>query len=117
MYMVGVQALKPMFAEPVPNSIAAEAGFQDGDLVVAVEGEQAQTLNAAVLALVDHSAGAEHVAVEVLDRDQLHQLRVLDLRGHGDISEDGQIMQNLGLQIWQPKYPARYRSLSSRWGC
>ena len=104
MFMVGVVALRPLLGEPAPGSIAAVGGFQDGDLIVAVQDHPTPTLNDALLALLDHSMGEEVIEVQVRDQDQRLRLRTLDLRDRPGLAEDGELLNNLGLT--QPSFPA-----------
>ena len=80
-YMLGVNSIKPLLDAPRPDSIAEAAGFQPDDLIVSVDNEPVQTLEAALLRLIDRSLAGGQVEVEVLDRDQRRQLRTLDLAG------------------------------------
>ncbi|MCB1803934.1 MAG: RIP metalloprotease RseP, partial [Candidatus Competibacteraceae bacterium] len=105
-YMLGVNSIKPLLDAPRPDSIAEAAGFQPDDLIVSVDNEPVQTLEAALLRLIDRSLAGGQVEVEVLDRDQRRQLRTLDLAGQ-DLAGETDILQQLGLQPWRPAFPAR----------
>ncbi len=106
MFMVGVTGLRPLLDAPAPDSIAAAAGIQAGDLIVAVDDHPTPTLDAALLALVDRSMAGEIIEVQVKDGDERPRVRVLDLRGTEPISEPGQLLTNLGLVPWRPRFPA-----------
>lgn len=105
-YMLGVSSFKPMLAEPVPHSIAADSGFQNEDLILSIDGEPVQTLDSALLQLIDRGMVADSITVEVLDRDQQHRLRVMDLQGQDIASGETNVLQELGLRPWRPSYPA-----------
>ena len=106
MYMIGVNSVTPLLKAPIENSIAAQGGFQDGDLIVNIAGKDTPTLNAAMLALVDHATAAAIVEVEVLDESERQQTRVLDLSGGIDVGQDSDLLQQIGLVLWQPHFPA-----------
>ncbi|MEZ5589777.1 MAG: RIP metalloprotease RseP [Gammaproteobacteria bacterium] len=104
-YMLGVNSIKPLLDAPRPDSIAEAAGFQPDDLIVSVDNEPVQTLEAALLRLIDRSLAGGQVEVEVLDRDQRRQLRILDL-AEQDLAGETDILRQLGLQPWRPAFPA-----------
>jgi regulator of sigma E protease len=105
-FMVGTTTLRPMFAAPQPDSIAARGGFQDGDVIVRIGTEEISTLNSALLSLVDHSLSKDVLEVEVMDKNNRSRMHTLDFRGTGDLTENGELLSNLGLVPWQPHYPA-----------
>ncbi len=65
-FMIGVPDIKPILGEPRPGSIAAECGFQNGDLVVTVDGKATPTLSDMMTALVDLATAEKVILVEVL---------------------------------------------------
>ena len=111
MYMVGVSSVTPLLGAPSADSIAERAGFRDRDLIVAVNGEPVETLKSALLGLVDAATARPEIDVEVRTDDGRNQSRVLDLTGAGDVTEDGRLLENLGLNPWQPALPAVIDSL------
>ena len=106
MYVAGTEAIRPLFSAPIPDSIAAQGGFQDGDLIVRIDQQETLTLNAALLELVDRSLSNSIVEIEVADSNQHQQIRTLDFRGIGDLTEDGKLLTNLGLNPWRVPFPA-----------
>lgn len=106
MFMVGVPGEKPLVGEVQPGSIAAEGGFQTGDLIVAVDGEPTPTLHAALLALVDRTMGGEVIEVRVRDEDDRLHRRYLDVRGREQLAEGGRLLESLGISPWRPPLPA-----------
>ena len=105
-YMIGVNSMTPLLSAPLPGSAAERGEFHDGDLILAVGEEQTPTLNSALLALLDQGIASEQMTVTVRDSDGQILQRSLDLQGLGDISEDGRLLENLGLVPWRPIYPA-----------
>ncbi len=53
LFVAGVPALKPVVGEVNPDSVAARAGLQSGDAIVAVAGKETRTREAVVLAILD----------------------------------------------------------------
>lgn len=105
-FMLGVNATRPLLGAPQPASIAEAAGFEAGDLILAVDGETVTTLESVLLDLIDRSMSSEVVPIEVRTADGSLRVRQLDLRETGDLTENGQIMANLGLTPWRPVLPA-----------
>ena len=106
MFMIGVAGLRPIMDAPSPGSIAAAGGFQEGDLILAIDDAPTPTLESALMALVDRSMAGEVIQVQVKDSEERLRLRVLDLGGAEDVATDGQILANLGLALWRPQLPA-----------
>ena len=104
-FMIGVPALRPILAEPAPGSIAAASGFQDGDLIVAVDGKSTPSLDVALLALVDLSMNGDIVDVTVRDADGRVRTRALDFRDEERLADGGQLLAKLGLAPWRPSLP------------
>lgn len=105
-FMLGVNATRPLLGAPQPASIAEAAGFEAGDLILAVDGETVTTLESVLLDLIDRSMSGEVVPIEVRTADGSLRVRQLDLRETGDLTENGRIMANLGLTPWRPVLPA-----------
>ncbi len=111
MFMVGVSGLRPVLGPPVPGSPAAEAGFRNGDEIVAVANAPTPTLNDVMLALLDEGMAGGTVEVEVRDADGRSVLRILRPGEGSDLSRPGQLFTGLGLTPLQPRFPAVIESL------
>ena len=103
MYMIGVDGLRPIVAETAPGSVAEQAGFQPGDEMESVQGEEVETWQAAVQAIIAASLDDARIGVEVLDVGHRRQERVIDL---GTIVVDdltrGRFFDRIGLAPAQP---------------
>ena len=107
MYMIGVDGLRPIVAETVPGSVAEQAGFQPGDEMESVQGDEVETWQAAVQAIIAASLDDARIGVEVLDVGHRRQERVIDL---GAIVVDdltrGRFFDRIGIAPAQPMLPA-----------
>ena len=107
MYMIGVDGMRPIVAETAPGSVAERAGFRPGDEMKSVRGEEVETWQSAVLAIIAASLDDERIGVEVLDDGGRPGERVLDL---GSIAVDdltrGQFFDRIGLIRALPVLPA-----------
>ena len=107
MYMIGVDGLRPIVAETAPGSVAEEAGFRPGDEMVSVQGEEVETWQSAVQAIIAASLDDREIELEVVDASSVRQKRVIDL---GAIVVDdltrGRFFERIGLAPAQPVLPA-----------
>jgi regulator of sigma E protease len=100
MFMVGVTGIRPLLDEPVPDSMAATAGFQKGDQIIAVDEYPTPTLQAVQLALVEHGMDRETVDVRVQTAAEQTQVRRLDFSTAQQNMEDAQLFTELGFALW-----------------
>ncbi|MCP5458814.1 MAG: RIP metalloprotease RseP [Gammaproteobacteria bacterium] len=106
MFMIGIPGLKPLLDQPPADSPMAQAGFEQGDLIVAIDGEPMQTLHDVTLALLELGMSAPTIPIQAQDADQRLHLRTLDLRAFRRPDDDSQLPLALGLQPLQPRLPA-----------
>lgn len=119
MFVIGVPGIKPLLDQPKPNSLAAAAGFQKGDLVVAIDGEPTPSLSMVMLTLVERAMdeGVIHIDVvpectmqcgsgadAIQDRSRI-RTRLLDIARANDLSEGGLVFDSVGLVPWQLALP------------
>ncbi len=106
LFMAGQSGLKPEIGEVTPDSIAAAAGFESGDLVLAVDDRPTQTWSAFWLSTLSEGIGGDDLSVRVQRPDGSEQVLVLD----GDqlsVLEPGQgFLDAVGLQRASPVIPA-----------
>lgn len=77
--MVGMDGLKPLVGTVAEHSLAAEGGFQPGDLLLTIDGQPLQSWDERRLYLYEKALDHAKVRFEVRDRDGVKQERVLDL--------------------------------------
>lgn len=77
--MIGVDGLKPVVGRVLEGSIAARAGFREGDLLRRIDGRAVQSWDQHRLYLFRRALDRGPVRVEVQDRDGRAHTRVLDL--------------------------------------
>ena len=107
MYMVGVDGLRPIVAGTAPGSVAERAGFRSGDELTSVQGEDVESWQSAVQAIIAASLGDRRIEVGVVDADDRPQGRVIDL---GEIVVDdltrGRFFERIGFAPVRPVLPA-----------
>ncbi len=108
LFVAGVPALKPVVGEVNPDSVAARAGLQSGDAIVAVAGKETRTREAVVLAILDELMTREPIDFTVVDA--AGEERPAELIVNGDrrpLTEPGALLPGLGFDFWYPAIPAR----------
>ncbi|MEE4376864.1 MAG: sigma E protease regulator RseP [Candidatus Competibacteraceae bacterium] len=106
MFMVGVPGLRPLLEQPPADSLMAQAGFQQGDLIIAVDDQDTPTLRDVNLALLDRAMATDNIVIQVKDADQRVLFRTLDLSSLPDARQADQLLEQLGLAMQQPRLPA-----------
>lgn len=106
LFVTGSDELRPRLALSDTPAIAQAAGIQDGDLVLAVDGESVRSWQDLRWALLRHALDSREVSLHVRTLDDAEAVRTLDLRGVP--IDDGQqdLIVRIGLQPWRPVIPA-----------
>ncbi len=79
--LAGIDGIKPVVGRVIDSSIAQRAGFRAGDLLLSIDGKDAQSWDQHRLYLFRRALDRARVALEVRDSDGLIQTRTLDLSG------------------------------------
>lgn len=113
MFVQGVQEVRPLLAQPLAGSPAAQAGIQAGELVRVVDGNSVLTWNQLRLALITRALDAGVVALELQAADgELHK-RQLDLSRIAAAEVDENLMDRIGLALQRPRWPALVGSVTA----
>ncbi len=105
MFVIGVVGVRPVVGDAVPGSPAAQAGFENGEEIVSVEGTTTPTWDTTALELLDAAMNGDVIRVRVrTSGDHLIQ-RTLHLRDADALMDDGGLLENLGLRPWRPHLP------------
>jgi len=104
--VIGEPGIKPIIGAIKPQTLAAQAGFIEGDEILSVNGKATPTWTEAMTVLVSSALEGEHqldVAVQSnASNGQLAAIRTLKLTDED--SQNPEILyQRLGLQPWSPK--------------
>ncbi len=106
LFMAGQSGVKPEIGEVTPESIAAAAGFESGDLVLAVEDRPTPTWSEFWLTTLSEGIDGDDLSVRVQDRDGSEQLRVLDGDQLATLEPGQGFLDAVGLQRAAPVIPA-----------
>lgn len=100
----GEIGLKPLVGSVEPDSLAARAGFQKGDEIVAIGGEKAPTWNQVFSLLFAQVVQHRYVQVEVVTPWGDKQIRTLEIPQ--ELTENPNLLgQKLGLRPFEPPLP------------
>jgi regulator of sigma E protease len=101
-FIIGETGMRPIVGGISADSISGQAGFTEGDEIVAVNGESAPTWSEA-MSLVFSSAlqGEQEIPVLVKNADAIEQVLVLQL-ADGDAETPEGLYKKLGFTPWSP---------------
>ncbi len=106
LYVHGVEEIRPVLGVPVAGSVAASAGFQEGDIIDRVDDTPVATWQEVRWEVLRRSLARQPATIEVTDARGRRWSRRLDLSvlGAGDL--DGDPLQRIGLRLYRPSLPA-----------
>lgn len=104
-FMLGVPGVRPIVGNVEPGSVAAVAGFEAQDQIVAVNGKPTPTWSAANIALLEAILDSGPVEVTVrAERGDERQLQ-FNVEDAHPLTEPGALLPGLGLAEWVPAMP------------
>lgn len=104
MFLVGIPESRPIVGEV--SGIAASAGIEPGDRIVALDGENTDTWSHAILGLITPALDREKVTVELESDTGQHRQVVLDLGQLQGSFEEEKTLEGIGITPWRAKLPA-----------
>jgi regulator of sigma E protease len=104
-FIYGVQELKPVVAEPPPQTAAARAGLSNGATILRINGEEMKTWQGVRWRLLQLALAKSDARLEVISQRREISLHQLDLSGLRPEELDGEIMATLGLRLYRPDVP------------
>ncbi len=106
MFMIGVTGVKPVIGDVAPDSVAARAGLESGDQIVAVDGERTPTWETASIGIIDQALDGGEVLLTVQAQAGGTSQYVLDLGEIRQILGEESPLETLGITPWQPTIEA-----------
>lgn len=103
MFLVGIPESRPVLG--ATSGIAAEAGLEAGDAIVAVDGADTRTWSHAILELVAHALDREPVALTVEDASGIRSEHRLDLSALGPEFSEERTLEAIGIEPWRLVVP------------
>ncbi len=103
-FMIGETGVRPVLGPIGHGTLAEQAGFVEGEEIVAVGDVQTPTWGSAFNALMEQAMDKEDISVEVRQADSRSTRRVLTIPH--DLAENPELLHDrLGFQPWQPSLP------------
>jgi regulator of sigma E protease len=103
MFVSGVPGLKPVVGEVEPESMAAVAGLEQNDQLIAVGDRPVATWDAAVIALLDELLANGDLRLEVRGLAGDRRLIVLPTAQRvAELTEPGALFKGTGIRPWAP---------------
>lgn len=113
-FIIGVSGLKPIAGEVAPNSIAQRGGFQQGDVILSLNGKPTPTWETVVFSLLDKALDQQAVTVQVQDASHQPMTRTLGLGAvTGSDLDQGNLLDSLGMRPYRPAIPPIIGQLES----
>ena len=100
MFLVGTQSYRLMVGEA--TGLAADAGLERGDVIVAVDGKDARSLNYVALELVAHALDRNPVSVTAENAGGITSEHQLDLSRLGSDFSEEKMFEAIGIEPWSP---------------
>jgi regulator of sigma E protease len=104
MFLLGMPESRPVIGEV--SGIAASAGIEPGDRIVALDDDTTETWSHAVLGLVTRALDRELVNVELEGQDGRYQQVQLDLGQLDDSFNEEHTLEAIGIVPWRARVPA-----------
>jgi regulator of sigma E protease len=105
--MMGVVGMKPIIGNVVDNSPAASASLKLGETIQKINGKEVATWQDARWILLNESLKKNSVEIQAINGNQEIHLHQLNLSGLNDDDFNQDILDKLGLSVYQPDIPAR----------
>jgi regulator of sigma E protease len=107
LFMMGVVGMKPIIGNVVDNSPAASASLKLGETIQKINGKEVATWQDARWILLNESLKKNSVEIQAINDNQEIHLHQLNLSGLNDDNFNQDILDKLGLSVYQPDIPAR----------
>ncbi len=105
-FMLGTTVDRPLVGKVDEGSVAAVAGFENGDEVLSVAGDPVASWNGFRLALLDKGLDGGSVPVTVATEDGFELERTVQLADMHLLEEEGDVVNKLGFHQWWPDLKA-----------
>lgn len=107
LFWQGGEELRPVLAAPPARTVAAQAGLQDGDLVLGLDQETPASWNDFRWLLLQKSAEADQVLLKIQQVDGQHVTRTLSLAPVQAQGWEGDALEQLGIHLYRPRLVAK----------
>ncbi|MEQ1620359.1 MAG: RIP metalloprotease RseP [Methylococcales bacterium] len=100
--VIGEEGIKPLLGKVEQGTLAASAGFSEGDEILAVNDKPTPTWVQALTTIIEFAIdGAQEINVTVKNSDDQHSVKILILSDQ-DTENPDVLYQRLGFKAWSP---------------
>ncbi|HSI37851.1 MAG TPA: RIP metalloprotease RseP [Methylotenera sp.] len=107
LFMMDIVGMKPIIGNVIDNSPAALASLKHGETIQKINGKEIATWQDARWVLLNESLKKNSVEIQAVNDNQEIHLHQLSLSNLNDDNFDQDILDKLGLSVYQPDIPAR----------
>jgi regulator of sigma E protease len=104
-FVTGDSGLKPIVGEVKSGSIAEQSGFVHGDLILAVAEKPTPTWESVVYVMLSEALDSASLSIRVRNQAGGERVYRMPAQELSKLSEDGMLLQNLGLSPDRPTLP------------
>jgi len=106
MFVIGITGLKPVIGNVTPDSIAANAGLESGDVIVAINEKRSPTWETSILAILEQAIDdSDSMQVDVLQQGQTPARLTFDLRNLETDLDRNTLLSGIGFQPYRIELP------------
>lgn len=105
LYSYGVEELRPLLGTPAAESPAARAGFENGELVRSINGNEVVTWQDLRWHILHSAFDRKAATLEVIDDKGEIAERRIELDSVSTDELEGDMLQQLGLRLYRPELP------------
>ncbi len=109
--MMGVESIKPYLGNIQQGSVAAQAGFQDRDLVTAINDVETNSMQQVRLTLLNEYLKNPNLNIQVTTDSGSQTIRKLDLSETLLLSDEKDYFSKTGMGFWQPPHTTIINSI------
>jgi regulator of sigma E protease len=107
LFMSGTVGIKPFIGNVLENTPAAASKIRSGEMIQKINGKEVATWQDVRWLLLNESLKSSSVEIQAIDSSQQIHLHQVATIGLNDDEPNVDILQKLGLTVYQPKVPAR----------
>ncbi len=102
-FIIGDTGMRPIIGAVESGTLAAEAGFVEGEEILSVNDENVPTFTEAMGTLFSYAMqGEQEIKVLVRNQDKIEQIHFLKIKDK-DVENPKLLFEKLGLKPWSPK--------------
>jgi len=103
-YMIGINSVQPYVGSVVAGTPAAQAGFQEKDKILAINGADVVSMSEVRLSLLHEYLGNPELEIKVQTEGKEEVTRHLDLSSIKLLADDKDYFAKTGMGFWQPPH-------------